>query len=77
MDINRCFEPKRALKQVTTGHEWVAFAWIAYIGILHKPQNILISAAKGGNGTSSGSSPSSSGTTGNAYRMLISDFWTL
>ena len=57
------FDPKRALRQITSGLRHLHALKLVHRDI--KPQNILVS----GNGGSSGSAPA-----GGGYRMLISDF---
>ncbi|KAI0340462.1 hypothetical protein BDW22DRAFT_428306 [Trametopsis cervina] len=59
-DISIAFDPKRALRQVTSGLRHLHALKIIHRDI--KPQNILISHAKKGAGDSAG------------HRMLISDF---
>jgi serine/threonine-protein kinase/endoribonuclease IRE1 len=59
-DIYTSFEPKRALRQITSGLRHLHALKIIHRDI--KPQNILISSAKQGSGKQAG------------HRMLISDF---
>ncbi|PSR81760.1 hypothetical protein PHLCEN_2v6269 [Hermanssonia centrifuga] len=59
-DISIAFEPKKALRQITSGLRHLHALKIVHRDI--KPQNILISSAKKGVGESAG------------HRMLISDF---
>ncbi|TCD64886.1 bifunctional endoribonuclease/protein kinase ire1 [Steccherinum ochraceum] len=59
-DISIAFDPKRALRQITSGLRHLHALKIVHRDI--KPQNILISHAKKGAGESAG------------HRMLISDF---
>ncbi|PPQ92502.1 hypothetical protein CVT25_010335 [Psilocybe cyanescens] len=67
-DIAINFDPKKALKQITSGLRHLHALKLVHRDI--KPQNILVSSAKsggfGGRGSSSGK--------GSGYRMLISDF---
>ncbi|KAF7292896.1 hypothetical protein MIND_01188700 [Mycena indigotica] len=58
-DIAIAFEPKRALRQITSGLKHLHGLKLVHRDI--KPQNILVSAGTGRGGTK-------------AYRMLISDF---
>lgn len=62
-DIAIAFDPKRALRQITSGLRHLHALKLVHRDI--KPQNILVSAAKSGPGSASGK-PS--------HRMLISDF---
>ena len=59
-EISNAFDPKRALLQITSGLRHIHALKIIHRDI--KPQNILISSAKKGAGSSAG------------HRMLISDF---
>ncbi|PPQ65135.1 hypothetical protein CVT24_003225 [Panaeolus cyanescens] len=63
-DIAVSFDPKKALRQITSGLRHLHALKLVHRDI--KPQNILISAAKGAAG--------SAGSFGKGYRMLISDF---
>lgn len=58
-DIAIAFDPKRALKQITSGLKHLHALKLVHRDI--KPQNILVSSAKGAGGKA-------------GYRMLISDF---
>ncbi|KAJ8486815.1 hypothetical protein ONZ45_g14539 [Pleurotus djamor] len=62
-DIAMTFDPKRALKQITSGLRHLHALKLVHRDI--KPQNILVSAAKGGQ---------ASNARGGNWRMLISDF---
>ncbi|KAF8873807.1 hypothetical protein CPB84DRAFT_1817965 [Gymnopilus junonius] len=64
-DIAINFDPKKALKQITSGLRHLHALKLVHRDI--KPQNILVSSAKSGGGFGAGSR-------GGAYRMLISDF---
>lgn len=70
-DIAVNFDPKKALKQITSGLRHLHGLKLVHRDI--KPQNILISANKG-NTTSSNTFGSKNGRGGVGYRMLISDF---
>lgn len=59
-EISNAFDPKRALRQITSGLRHLHALKVIHRDI--KPQNILISQAKKGAGDAAG------------YRMLISDF---
>jgi serine/threonine-protein kinase/endoribonuclease IRE1 len=63
-DIAVAFEPKRALKQITSGLRHLHALKLVHRDI--KPQNILVSSAKTGHGKGPAG--------GGGYRMLISDF---
>ncbi|KAF4608030.1 bifunctional endoribonuclease/protein kinase ire1 [Pleurotus pulmonarius] len=62
-EIAVSFDPKRALKQITSGLRHLHALKLVHRDI--KPQNILVSAAKGGQASS---------VRGGKWRMLISDF---
>ncbi|CAA7269916.1 unnamed protein product [Cyclocybe aegerita] len=67
-DIAINFNPKKALKQITSGLRHLHALKLVHRDI--KPQNILVSSAKG----SSQSTFGAKNGKGGAYRMLISDF---